>query len=63
MMEDAESTTSFGGQVGNVAFPGKIMADSKTKKLECKDFFKGIIEKVDWGRISRRSFQRDMVRV
>ena len=33
-MEDSESATGFGGQVGNVAFPGKIMADSETQKLE-----------------------------
>ena len=32
--EDAQSATGFGGQVGNVAFPGKIMADSETQKLE-----------------------------
>ena len=34
MTEDAQSATGFGGQVGNVAFPGKIMADSETQKLE-----------------------------
>ena len=34
MSEDAQLTTGFGGQLGNVAFPGKIMADSKTQKLE-----------------------------
>ena len=33
-MEDAQSATGFGGQFGNVAFPGKIMADSETQKLE-----------------------------
>ena len=33
-MEDAQSATGFGGQLGSVAFPGKIMADSKTQKLE-----------------------------
>ena len=38
-----------GGQVGNVAFPGKIMADSETQKLERKDFFQRIVEKVDGG--------------
>jgi len=32
--EDSQSVTGFGGQVGNVAFPGKIMADSETQKLE-----------------------------
>ena len=35
-----DSQTGFEGQVGNVAFPGKIMADSETQKLERKDFFK-----------------------
>ena len=40
----------FGGQVVNVAFPGKIMADSETQKLEGKDFFQRIVEKVDGGR-------------
>ena len=33
-MEDSQVVTGFGGQVGNVAFPGKIMADSETQKLE-----------------------------
>ena len=33
-MEDAQSATGFGGQLGNMAFPGKIMADSETQKLE-----------------------------
>ena len=33
-MEDAQSATGFGGQPGNVAFPGKIMEDSETQKLE-----------------------------
>ena len=32
--EDSQSATGFGDQVGNVAFPGKIMADSETQKLE-----------------------------
>ena len=32
--EDSQSVTGFGGQVRNVAFPGKIMADSETQKLE-----------------------------
>ena len=32
--EDSQSATGFGGQVGNLAFPGKIMADSETQKLE-----------------------------
>ena len=32
--EDSQSATGFGGQVVNVAFPGKIMADSETHKLE-----------------------------
>ena len=39
----------FGGQVGNVTFPGKIMADSETQKLERMDFFQRIVEKVDGG--------------
>ena len=34
MMEDSQSATGFGGQVGNVAFPGKIMADTETLKFE-----------------------------
>ena len=61
-MEESQSATGFGGQVGNVAFPGKIMADSETQKLERKNFFQRIVEKVDGG-FSKRSFQRDMVRV
>ena len=32
--EDSQSVTGFGGQVGNVAFPGKVMADRETQKLE-----------------------------
>ena len=32
--EDSQSVTGFGGQLGNVAFPGKIMADGETQKLE-----------------------------
>ena len=32
--EDSQLATSFGGQVGNVAFPGKILADSETQKLD-----------------------------
>ena len=34
MMEDAQSATGFGGQLGDVAFPGKIMADSEDQKFE-----------------------------
>ena len=34
MMDDAQSTTGFGDQLGDVAFPGNIMADSETQKLE-----------------------------
>ena len=49
MTEDAQSATSFGGQLGNVAFSGKVMADSETQKLERKDFFQRIVEKVDGG--------------
>ena len=48
-MEDAQSATGFGGQLENVAFTGKIMADSETQKLEGKDFFQRIVEKVDGG--------------
>ena len=33
-MEDAQSLTGFAGQLVNVAFPGNIMADSETQKLE-----------------------------
>ena len=44
--EDSQSATGFEGQVGNVAFPGKIMADSETQKPERKDFFQRIVEKV-----------------
>ena len=48
--EDSQSATGFGGQVGNVAFLGKVMADSETQKLERKDFFQRIVEKADgWG--------------
>ncbi len=32
--DDSPSATGFGGQVGNVAFPGKIIADSETQELE-----------------------------
>ena len=49
MTEDSQSPTGFRGEVGNVAFPGKIMADSENQKLERKDF-KRIAEKVHgWG--------------
>ena len=34
MTEDSQSATGFGDQLGNVAFPGNIMADSETQKLE-----------------------------
>ena len=33
-MEDAQLATGFGGYIVNVAFLGKIMADSETQKLE-----------------------------
>ena len=36
--EDSQSATGFGGEVANVTFPGKVMADSETQKLERKDF-------------------------
>ncbi len=59
--EDSQSATGFGGEV---AFPGKVMADSETQKLERKDFFQRIVEKVDGGGGgSKRSFRRDIVRV
>ena len=45
-----------------MAFPGKVMADSETQKLERKDFFQRIVEKVDGG-FSKWSFRRDIVRV
>ena len=32
--EDSQSATGFQSQDGNVAFPGKIMADRETQKLE-----------------------------
>ena len=32
-----------------MAFPGKIMADSETQKLERNYFFQRIVEKVDGG--------------
>ena len=47
--EDSQSVTGFGGQVGNVVFPGKILADSETQKLVRKDFFQMIVVKVDGG--------------
>ena len=34
MTEDTQLATRFSGQLGNVAFPGNIMADSETQKLE-----------------------------
>ena len=53
MMENSQSETGFGGQVRNVAFPGKIMTDSETQKLKRKHFFKRIVEKVD-GRVFQK---------
>ena len=44
-----------------MALPGKVMADNETQKLERKDLFQGIVEKVNWG-VFKRSFQRDIVR-
>ena len=41
-MADAQSATGFEGQLGNVVFPGKIMADSETQKFERKDFFQRV---------------------
>ena len=34
MTEDAQPATGFGGHFENVAFPGKIMAESETQKVE-----------------------------
>ena len=45
-MEDVQSATGFGSQLGNVVFPGTIMVYSDIQKLERKDFFKRIVEKV-----------------
>ena len=56
MTEDAQSATGFGCELGNVAFSGKIMADSETEKLEWKDFFKRIVEKVDRGGVPDSPF-------
>ena len=61
-MHDGVGNWLWRGQVINVAFPGKIMVDSETQKLERKDFFQRIVEKVDGG-LSKRSFRRDIVRV
>ena len=33
-MEDVQSATGFGGQLTDMAFLGKFMADSETQKLE-----------------------------
>ena len=55
-MEDSQSATGFGGQVVYLAFPGKIRADSETQKLERKDFFQRIVEKVDGGGVPNGPF-------
>ena len=34
MTEDTQLVTGFGGQLGGVAFSGKIMGESGTQKLE-----------------------------
>ena len=47
-MEHSQLATGFGGQLGDVAFPGKIMVDCETQKFKRKDF-KRIVEKVDGG--------------
>ena len=44
-MEDAQSANGFGGQLGNVAFPGKIMADSETQKLDERTSSRGLWRK------------------
>ncbi len=41
--------SGFGGQLGDVVFPRKIMADSETQKLERQNFLERIVEKVDGG--------------
>ena len=46
-----------------MAFPGKIKADHETQKLERKDFFQRIVEKVDWGGGVLNSPFRDIVSV
>ena len=55
--EDSQSVTGSGGQVGNVAFPGKFMADSETQKLERKEFFQRIGEQGDWGGVPNGAFR------
>ena len=62
-MEDSQLATGFGGQLENVAFPVKIMADGETQKLERKDLFQRTDLKVDGGFFFKRSFRRDIVRV
>ena len=32
--EDAQAASGFGGQLGDVALPGEIMADSEAENLE-----------------------------
>ena len=46
-----------------MAFPGKIMANSETQKLERKDFIQRIVEKVDGGGVGvSKKRQRESVR-
>ena len=40
-----------------MAFPGKVMADSETQKLERKDFFQRIVEKVGRGVVLNGPFE------
>uniref|UniRef100_UPI00358E3173 kinesin-like protein KIF18A n=1 Tax=Myxine glutinosa TaxID=7769 RepID=UPI00358E3173 len=51
-MEDTQTATAFGGQIGIVVFPEKIVADN---------FFERIVEKVD-GRVFRTVFLGDTER-
>ena len=43
-MEDVQSVTGFGGQLGNVAFPGKIIAD-RPRSLNERTSSKGLLRK------------------
>ena len=43
--DDSYLATGFGGQVGNVVFPGKIMADSETQKIDERTSSRGLLRK------------------
>uniref|UniRef100_A0A8C4R5S8 Uncharacterized protein n=1 Tax=Eptatretus burgeri TaxID=7764 RepID=A0A8C4R5S8_EPTBU len=45
MMKDAKSANGFGGQLGDVAFTGKIMADTETQKVQEGRLF---VNSCDW---------------